>query len=33
MNITDRVSFGQIEYVDEDAKVEVVEDVEITIKY
>ena len=33
MNITDRIQFGQIEYVDENEKVEIVEDVEITIKY
>ena len=33
MNITNRLDFGQVEYVDENTKVEIVEDVEITIKY
>lgn len=33
MNITNHAKFGQTEYVDENAKVEIVEDIEITIKY
>lgn len=33
MNITDRASFGIVEYVDENTDVEIVEDIEITIKY
>lgn len=33
MNITGRIAFGQVEYVDENTKVEIVEDIEITIKY
>lgn len=33
MNITNRINFGQIEYVNEDTKVDIVEDAEITIKY
>ena len=33
MNITNHLSFGQVGYVDENTKVEIVEDVEITIKY
>ena len=33
MNVTNRINFGAIEYVDENTDVELVEDVEITIKY
>lgn len=33
MNISNRAEFGIVEYVDENTDVELVEDVEITIKY
>lgn len=33
MNISSRAEFGIVEYVDENTDVELVEDVEITIKY